>query len=906
MSWLNNIKMKPKLTSLFLIIGLIPLVIVALVGINKSSTALETSAKNQLTAIQTVKAGQVERFFNERMGDISVLSHDPTVILGADRMFEAYRRYGMDSDSYREVSEDIGPFLTEYEKTYGYYDVFLINPDGDIVWTVEKESDLGQNIPSSSLSRTSIATAFSKGKSQPSFADFGWYEPSNDAASFVAAPLKDRRGKLIGVLAFQVPLDSINTIMQERAGMGETGETYLVGSDKRMRSDSYLDPEGHSVQASFAGTVEKNGVDTEAVNAALAGKEGCEVIIDYNGNPVYSAYSKIQLPGGVTWVCLAEIDEAEVKAPVRALSTSIIIIALIIAAIIGVVAYAIAGTMANPITKVTHASQDIARGDLNSDININQRDEVGMLADAFHDMQVSLRDKAKAAKEIAAGNLQVDIQVASNADDLAKSMVTMRDRIKQLIAEMNHMSDEHDKGDIDVVIPIDKFDGAFRTMAKGVNDMVNGHITVKKKAMACVAEFGKGNFDAPLEKFPGKKAFINDIIEQVRANLKAVMSDLDNLANAALEGRLNTRADARMHHGDFQKIVAGVNDLLDAVIKPVQEASAVLEKMSQGDLRDSVTGEYKGDHAMIKNSMNGTLESLNEILSQVLQSVEQVSASAHQVSDSSQSLSQGATEQASSLEQVTSTVTELTSQTNQNAENAQQANTLAETASDSASKGNRQMEKMLEAMNKITQSSNEISQIIKTIDEIAFQTNLLALNAAVEAARAGVHGKGFAVVAEEVRNLAQRSATAARETTELIEGSIKRVENGTSIADETAVSLREIIDSIKKVNDIVGEIASASREQAEGLRQVSDAMGQIDQVTQGNTANAEESASAAEELSGQSVQLREMVSRFTLRNGHHAISGSVNTKKMEMRETAMLAPAESDDDVNGGWIDLEE
>jgi methyl-accepting chemotaxis protein len=479
----------------------------------------------------------------------------------------------------------------------------------------------------------------------------------------------------------------------------------------------------------------------------------------------------------------------------------------------------------------------------------------------------------------------------------------VRANVKGFIAQMNEMSRHHDAGDIDVHIDAARFEGDFRAMSAGVNDMVDGHVALNKKAMTCVAEFGKGNFEAPLEKFPGKKAFINETIEQVRANLKALNADAQTLVAAAVEGRLSFRADATMHHGDFRKIVEGVNATLDAVVTPVNEALGVLEKLSQRDLRARVKGTYQGDHARIKETLNGTAEALHEALAQVAAAVSQVSGAAGQIASSSQAVADGASEQASSLEETSSSLESMATMTKQAADNAQQANGLAQRAKIAATEGGAAMEQMSGAMSKIKASAEGTSEIIKDINEIAFQTNLLALNAAVEAARAGEAGRGFAVVAEEVRSLALRSKEAATRTEALIRQSVREAGEGEVTASHVSEKLAEIASGVAKVTDIVADIAASAKEQAAGIDQVNKAVGQMDQVTQQNAANSEESSSAAAELSGQSEELAAMVGSFRL---DHVVSvGSERAVTPARAKTKPLSKvARAPERAKSGGIDV--
>jgi len=463
---------------------------------------------------------------------------------------------------------------------------------------------------------------------------------------------------------------------------------------------------------------------------------------------------------------------------------------------------------------------------------------------------------ADIANKIAAGDLSGKIEVkAGDETSLMAAMKRMGDTIQALIAEMDRMSAEHDKGDIDVKVDESKFKGSFRAMAEGVNNMVFGHITVKKMAIGCFAEFGRGNLQAQIETLPGKKRFINEAIDQVRANIKALIDDAERLAQAAVEGRLTVRAEAGRHQGDFRKIIEGVNATLDAIVEPVTEVMRVLAALENGDLTQNIRADYRGMLGELKDSVNNTSDKLAQTIAEVRAAGENLASATAQVSSTAQSLSQASSEQAASVEETSASVEEMSASVKQNTENAKVTDGIAGKAAAEATEGGQAVIETVAAM-------KQIAKKIGIIDDIAYQTNLLALNAAIEAARAGEHGKGFAVVAAEVRKLAERSQVAAQEIGQVAQGSV-------DLAEKAGRLLDEIVPSIKKTSDLVQEITAASEEQSVGTGQINTAMSQLSQITQQNASASEELAATAEEMSGQADQLQKLMSFFKVGDGNH-------------------------------------
>jgi|SRR5450830_131322 len=434
-----------------------------------------------------------------------------------------------------------------------------------------------------------------------------------------------------------------------------------------------------------------------------------------------------------------------------------------------------------------------------------------------------------------------------------KAIKKISGNLKSLIDSVNYVSSEHEKGAIDMTLRADMFKGDFSILAKSVNNMMAGLLEMNDKAMAVVKEFGEGNFNAPLEQFPGKKAEINLIIEEVRNHLKQLNEDAQMLAAAAHEGKVSKRADPSKHLGDYRKIIDGMNETLDMIVGPI---------------------------ATVKTAADA------------------INTAAKEIAQGNSDLSRRTEDQASSLEKTAASMEQLASTVKQNADNAKQANQLASAASSVAVKGGQVVAEVVTTMSSINQSARKIEDIISVIDGIAFQTNILALNAAVEAARAGEQGRGFAVVAAEVRNLAQRSAGAAKEIKELINDSVSKTTEGTTLVENAGKTMEEVVNSVKRVSDIIGEIAAASQEQSAGIAQVNDAVIKMDDMTQQNTALVEQAAAAAESLMEQANDMMQAVSVFVIEGSvkssnsrsSSAVPSSYRPQAMGTSPAAIAAP----------------
>ncbi|MDD3198229.1 MAG: methyl-accepting chemotaxis protein [Eubacteriales bacterium] len=706
--------------------------------------------------------------------------------------------------------------------------------------------------------------------------------------------------KLAGTTTADIDLGNLQTMIADLQ-IGKTGQAflldesgvYIASRDSKKAMTLNIADEANSELAALGTRL----ISEKTLNGDYKSENGRQIL--------YST----QIPE-TGWILALSISEEELYQPLYDLiaKTAVVMIIMLIALSAAIIASA--NNLTGSIRRVIKMGERLMLGDLQQNISSDKADETGELTRMFANLNAGMLEKANAAQSIAQGDLTISVREYSEDDTLSKSMNLVVTTLKRLVAETAKLTAAAADGNLSVRGDESNFVGGYADMVAGINNTLEAIVEPVSKASEILVMMSKNDLETGIEgEYKGDLRALTDSVNSQRDQLLSIqdamvriangdtsrlsefknkgklseqdqmipaiisaneaidnlIKDINTLTRAAAAGNLDIRGQADRYYGGYRQIIEGINLTINAMAEPMRELSSVLAEVAQGRLTVSMIGAYQGQFEEMKTALNYTIDTLSDTLAQINEASDQVASGAGQVAMASQNISHGSTEQASSVEELSASMTDLSNQTKDNAQAANEADKLAVKVRESADIGKQRMNDMLGAMNEIDASSQNIAKIIKVIDEIAFQTNILALNAAVEAARAGVHGKGFAVVAEEVRNLAARSAEAARETTALIEGSMDHISRGSDYTSQTATVLEEIVNGIKNVSESVANIARSSNDQASAILQIDSGIDQVARIVQSHSATAEQSAATSEELTGQASMLKELVSSFELK-----------------------------------------
>ena len=788
-----------------------------------------------------------------------------------------------DNSQYSNIHSKYHNYFNSFLERYGYYDIFLVEPtNGNIVYSVYKEVDYATSLINGPHADSGIGRAFRQAvrlsaDSDNVLIDYSFYLPSYNApALFTSRPIvKD--GVTIGVLIFQVPMDKVNSVISEVVGLGETGKAYVYSSaDGLLRSQ---------LPGKDENTVLAPAPTTEGTATAI-NNNGYASYADYNGNQV-EAFVKSMPDLGLDWFVVTEqnSDEAFAKLSlIKKIYLYTFVVSLLVA--IGVAFWLLRNIRnqlgAEPDFLETIATE-IADGDLTRDFS-NLHNQSGTLK-TMVSMQKTLKERDRADRETLTHisqlkdglqKLNTPVALASGDHQITFINTAMEELLNRYANDFRSVNSSFDPRSI-IGSPLSQFSASPSDLQSRINSLTGVY--------ECEFVAGSRIFNLVFN------AMYSDSGERVGSSVewqditvdRLVMDEVDDVVTKANQGCLTARVNETGKKGIYLSLTQGINGLLDVNQKFVADVSEFLSAVSGGDLTRTIKGDYQGALADVKRDADVTVEKLMDVVYNIRSVAGTVNSAASEINSGNIDLSRRTELAAASLEETSSSMVEMTESVLKNAEHSKQAKTLALNAMGYAQKGGEVVGEAVSAMGEINESSRMISDIIGVIDDIAFQTNLLALNASVEAARAGEQGRGFAVVASEVRNLAGRSATAAKEIKELIEDSVQRVGKGAELVNQSGKTLDHIVAEVKKVADVVSEISEASQEQSDGIGSVSTAIGQLDEATQQNAALVEEASAASQSASEQARSLIKMIEFFATSEQGAGSTGLDNAENRKLR-----------------------
>jgi len=782
----------------------------------------------------------------------SYIANNPHPLGSKDKMI-----MGDAPATYHQTHEKYHLKYQRYLNKFSFYDIFLVEPtQGQVVYSVFKEIDYGTSLLTGPHKDSNLATAFKKSlalnkANEAKLSEFAFYTPSyGAAASFISTPIFDNN-ELIGVLVFQMPIGVINSIMQTSEGLGESGETYLVGSDKLMRSQSRFTTDN---------SILSTKVDTQATQHIINNQSGSGIFSDYRGVDVLSSYAPLNIKD-LQWGIIAEIDKSEAFSAINKLIYITISIAILTFLILIFSALAFSKTLSEPLIKAVNVAKSIANGKLDNHIQVVGKNEVSELLSALQDMQENLNKRTQAT----ARELAINTRIKQALDNVSGNVMVLNkdNKIVYTNNALNRLLSRHQRTirlkqldisglpshEVLATLNVKNTQLIGHKAEQSVQSVVNG-ITLSFIANTVITNTGD-NLGTVIE--------ISDKTLEVNTQ-----NEIQNVVEHALIGDFTNRVDTGNKVGFFNTFSTSINQLIDVADMVTSDALRIFSALSKGDLTQRINNEYQGQFEQLKNDANSTVDQLTKTVSRIQNSALSVNKEAQQLSCGNEDLHKRTIEQSASLEETNEALIEITNKVSNNSDYANDAHLLSQKAHNLAEQGGKVVQKAICAMENINSSTSNISEIISLIDNIAFQTNLLALNAAVEAARAGEQGRGFAVVAGEVRNLAGRSASAAKDIKTLIRDAQGKVSDGSTLVSETGDTLQSIIDSVTNVSSVVANIASASTSQSSSMTEISQTTKHLENITIKNSELVSMASASSQNLTNHAQELEQLIAFFTV------------------------------------------